>query len=126
MELPKPPSDWPGSTPEYYVYQSLIKLGYKEGLDFIYQSALAGGRLEYGGAVLDFVIPGLRLAINVQSVHYHYADPDAQRRDAMVRAMVSGQGLRLVYIDEEDILRNPLYYTQEALAGRDHSLMMEV
>ena len=121
-----PPASWPGSKPEYYVNQALIQLGFKPGLDFTYQSALAGGRLEYGGAVLDFVIPSLRLAINVQSVYYHYADPDSQRRDAMVRAIAAGQGLRLIYMDEEDVLRNPLYYTQEALAGRDHSLMQEV
>jgi len=120
------PSSWSGSKPEYYVYQTLIKLGYKPGLDFTYQSALAGGRLEYGGAVLDFVVPSLRLAINVQSVYYHYADTSAKRRDAMVRAMANGQGLRLVYIDEEDVLRNPLYYTKEALAGRDYSLMQEI
>ena len=123
---PAPPTDWPGSKPEFYVYQALIKLGYKEGLDFTYQSALAGGRLEYGGAILDFVVPSLRLGINVQSVYYHYADPEARRRDAMVRVMAAGQGLRLVYIDEDDILRDPLFYTKEALAFRDHSLMMVV
>lgn len=123
-ELADPPASWEGSKPEYYVYLALIQLGY--GGDFTYQSALAGGRLEYGGAILDFVIPALRLAINVQSTHWHYADPDARRRDAMVRAVAAGQGLRLVYIDEEDVLRDPFYYTAEALAGRDHSLMREV
>lgn len=118
----KVPSNWTGSKPEFVVYVALIRLGYKEGRDFTYQSAIAGGRMDYGGAILDFVIPGLAVAINVQSVHWHYADPTARRRDAMVMAMVVGMGLRLIYIDEVDALANPLYYVKEALAGRQHAM----
>ena len=63
----------------------------------------------------------LMTAINVQSIHWHYADPVARRRDALTKAMVEGMGLKLIYIDEEDALANAPYYTKEALKGIDHS-----
>lgn len=50
------PPDWEGSIPEYMVYRSLIERhGKQPGVDFSYQSALMGGRLDKGGVVLDFV-----------------------------------------------------------------------
>jgi hypothetical protein len=113
---------WKGSKPELAVYLALQQLGLMEGRDFNYQSSVMGGRLEYGGAVLDFVLPGYSLAINVQSVHYHYADPVARQRDAIQRASIEATGLRIIYIDEADALRNAVYYVQEALRGVDHSL----
>lgn len=119
-EITVPPT-WTGSKPEWAVYKALIQLGYEPDKDFTYQSAIAGGRMDYGGAVLDFVIPSLSLAINVQSVYFHYADPSARRRDALIKAMVEGMGLKLIYIDEEDALANALYYTKEAIRGIDHS-----
>jgi hypothetical protein len=118
-----PPPNWKGSKPEWAVYDALTKLGYLSGRDFTYQASIAGGRLEYGGAILDFVIFAINIAINVQSTYYHYADPYVHRRDEMVRAMVEGMGLKLIYIDEEDALANALFYVKEALAGIDHSKM---
>ena len=45
------PPDWEGSIPEYLVYQSLIeRQGKQPGIDFSYQSALMGGRLDKGPA----------------------------------------------------------------------------
>lgn len=119
-EIEVPPT-WQGSKPEWLIYNALTQLGYREGRDFTYQASIAGGRMVYGGAILDFVIPAFNIAINVQSIHWHYADPTARRRDALTQAMVEGMGLKLIYIDEEDVLRNALWYTREALAGRDHS-----
>jgi hypothetical protein len=118
-----PPATWSGSKPEWAVYEALTELGYVAGRDFSYQSPIAGGRLEYGGAVLDFVISVLGIAINVQSIYYHYADPYIHRRDEMVRTMVEGMGLKLIYIDEEAALANALFYVKEALMGIDHSRM---
>ena len=121
--VPKPPATWPGSIPEWHIYWALTRLGYKEGEDFTYQAPVFGGRMEYGGAVLDFVLPDFGIAINVQSLYYHYQGGKEKIADAMVRAAVESWGTRLIFIDEEDALRAPIYYTKEALAGRDHSRM---
>ena len=116
----KVPSDWLGSLPEYLVYKALQKLGLREGDDFTYQSAQMGGRLERGGAVLDFYFPQLNLAINVQSVWYHYRTSEQVMADAMRRAQLEGMGIRVIYIMEADALRNATYYCKEALRGIQH------
>jgi len=121
---PAPPAGWLGSTPEWAVYWALTKLGYKPDQDFTYQSAEMGGRLALGGVVLDFLIHSLNLAINVHSIYWHY-QPSAKQHDAMARAMMEGQGIQMIYIEEEDCLRDPLYYVKEALKGVDHSRIGE-
>jgi len=114
------PPTWPGSAPEYAVYLALLQLGYKDGEDFIYQSPQAGGRQEYGGAVLDFTIPDLNLAINVQSRYYHSGFAE-RTHDAYVRAMMASWGVTVIFIDEDMAMQNAKYYVMEAIAGRDHS-----
>ncbi len=114
-------STWKGSKPELAVYIALTQLGYREGRDFTYQSPIAGGRMEYGGAVLDFVIPAVNVAINVQSIYYHLGDPYAHKHDEMIRVLVEGMGLKLIYIDEEDALKNAGFFVKEAIRGIDHS-----
>jgi hypothetical protein len=120
----EPPATWPGSRAEWAIFQALLSLGKKPGVDFIYQSPFFGGRLQKGGVVVDFLFYNPpNLAINVQSVWYHYIGVVAQMRDQMQRARLEGVGLRVIYIDEEDALRNPRFYVREALAFRDHSRM---
>ncbi|XUX01202.1 MAG: hypothetical protein TUN42_04230 [Dehalogenimonas sp.] len=121
--LPPMPSNWVGSYPEWAVYWALQKLGYTPGQDFTYQSAHMGGRQQFGGAIVDFEFPILNMAINVQSTYYHYRLEENRLHDVEQRAIIEGMGIRMIYIDEEDALRDPIYYTQEALAGRDYSRM---
>lgn len=116
------PEDWAGSIPEYYAFWALLRLGY-DG-QFEYQEASLGGRLQRGGTVIDFYIPDLNLAIMVQSVRFHYANPEQNTADTLIRATLTSIGYRVVYIDEEDILQNPIYYILEALKGIDHSRFM--
>ena len=54
-QLREPPPDWPGSLPEYLVNEALIQLGKEPDLDFFYQSPFAGGRMQRGGLVIDFI-----------------------------------------------------------------------
>ena len=111
--------------PEWYCLWALRKLGRREEVDFSFQSSMLGGRLELGGAVVDFLFynpPGL--GINIQGIYWHYGfGGERKAHDMMVRRSLEAQGIHMVYIDEDAILRNPLHYTQEALAGRDHSRM---
>ena len=117
------PSNWEGSVPEYVAYQAFVRLGKQPGQDFTYQSPLMGGRLDKGGFVLDFLFTDPPdLAVNVQGVYYHYEfGVEAQARDVMARASLAGQNITLVFIDDEDLLKDPLYYCREALNYRDHS-----
>ena len=82
-----------------------------------------GGRSERGGIIADFFIPEYNLIINVASVYWHYARPGAIANDQMQRATLESQGIRVIYIDEEDALSNPIYYVKLALQGIDKSRM---
>ena len=117
------PSSWTGSIPEYVAYQTFIELGLQPGEDFTYQSPLLGGRMDKGGVVLDFLFTNPPdLAVNVQGVYYHYEfGVEAQARDVMARTSMAGQNLTLIFIDDDDLIRDPRYYCREALNYRDHS-----
>ena len=117
------PANWSGSGPEYIAYQTFISLGKEPGEDFVYQSPLAGGRLDKGGIVLDFVFYNPPdLAVNIQGVYYHYEfGVEVRARDLLARAMMAGDGVALIFIDDDDLIRDPEYYCREALNYQDHS-----
>lgn len=119
------PADWPGSLPEYVALVALRRLGKLAGEDFTYQSALAGGRMEKGGVVLDFMFfnpPDL--AINIQGDYYHYElGTEIRSRDIIAREQMASQGIFLIFVDESDLLKDPIFYMREALNYRDHSRM---
>jgi len=117
------PSNWEGSLPEYVAYQTFIELGLEPGQDFTYQSPLMGGRLDKGGFVIDFMFnEPPDLAVNVQGVYYHYEfGVEAKARDIMARASLAGQNITLVFIDDDDLMRDRMYYCREALRYQDHS-----
>ena len=117
------PSNWEGSVPEYVAYRTFIQLGLEPGHDFTYQSPLMGGRMDKGGFVIDFLFTNPPdLAVNVQGVYYHYEfGVETKARDVVARASLAGQNVTLIFIDDDDLLRDPTYYCREALAYRDHS-----
>ena len=117
------PPNWSGSIPEYVAYQTWIQLGKEPGEDFTYQSPLMGGRMEKGGIILDFVFTNPPdLAVNIQGTYYHYEmGGEVRARDTMARAMMAGQGVSLIFIDDDDLIRDPTFYCREALNYRDHS-----
>jgi len=117
------PANWEGSLPEYVAYQTFVELGLEPGQDFTYQSPLMGGRMDKGGFVIDFLFQEPPdLAVNVQGVYYHYEfGVETKAQDTMARASLAGQGITLVFIDDDDLLSDPRYYCREALNYRDHS-----
>ena len=123
QQAPQLPADWEGSIPEYVAYQALIRAGKQPEVDFTYQSPLLGGRMTKGGVVLDFEFSNPPdLAVNIQGVYYHYEfGTDQKARDLMGRAQVAGEGIFLIFIDEDDLMEDPDYYVREALNYRDHS-----
>jgi hypothetical protein len=82
-----------------------------------------GGRLDKGGIVLDFVFSNPPdLAVNIQGVYYHYEfGVEVKARDLMARAMMAGQGISLIFVDDDDLIRDAVYYCREALNYQDHS-----
>ena len=118
------PPGWPGSLPEFLVFNSLTTtFNLQQGVEFTYQSPLLGGRLEKGGVVLDFVFnEPPDLAINVQGEYYHYGmGSTISQNDVFIRAQMAGQGISLIFIDENDIYEDVDYYVRQALNYRDHS-----
>ena len=117
------PDSWAGSIPEYVAHQTFIELGLEPGKDFTYQSPLMGGRLDKGGVIIDFMFTEPPdLAVNVQGIYYHYEfGVEAKARDIMARAALAGQNITLIFIDDDDLMRDRMYYCREALRYQDHS-----
>jgi hypothetical protein len=117
------PEGWLGSGPEWLFYTSLSRLGYQPDIDFTYQSPLMGGRLDKGGAIIDFLfINPPDLAVNVQGVYYHYElGAETRARDILAREAMAGQGITLIFVDEDDLIQDPLGVTRDALNYIDKS-----
>ena len=118
------PVGWPGSLPEWLVFDNLVTRQRKvHEVDFVYQSAFSGGRLEKGGLVVDFMFyDPPDLAISVLGEYFHYRmGTDVSARDIIARAQLAGEGVTLIFIDEDDIMRDVDFYVRDALRYRDHS-----
>ena len=117
------PEWWAGSGPEYLCWQALLKLGLKPDIDFRYQSQLAGGRQDKGGRVIDFEIYNPPdIAINVQGVFYHYEKGAAVRQsDILTREYLATLGIRLIFVEEDDLIDDARAIVADALAGVDRS-----
>lgn len=121
-----PPPWWleryPGGTrPEWSVFWALLQLGYHPEEDFIVHAVLPGvGRSFY--SQVDFYFPELRIGIEVSGLYWHYTlGSERQERDLFRLLYFAERGIQVIFIDEDDALRDPIYYVKEALQGRDHS-----
>ena len=121
--IPDMPAAWEGSEPEWRCYASLIELGKIPEEAFIYQSSMMGGRMDKGGSVIAFLFRNPPdLGINVQGNYYHYGmGVETATRDILGRIQLASQGIILIFIDEDHLEDNPIYYVREALRYRDHS-----
>lgn len=115
--------DWAGSLPELLVFNELLRRGYQPNVDFWYQAPIWGGRHIRGGFVIDFWFmnpPGL--AVNVQGEYWHHEQgAPVLAVDSFLRSDLAAENITLIFIDEDDILRDVRYYVGEALQFRDHS-----
>ena len=119
------PEGFEGSLPEFIVFSTLLRLGLRPNVDFTFQSRFFGGRTIAGGLIVDFFFtnpPGL--AINVQGEFFHLEQgAPTISRDRMARAALAGDGITLIFIDEQDILRDPEFYVRAALNYQDLSTL---
>ena len=113
-----------GSLPERMVIRELRRRGLQQDIDFFFQGTLFGGRAVRGGYVPDIVFgptyPGL--AFNIQGVYWHYGQGfEVIARDRLQREQMAGQGITLIFLDEDDVLKDVRYYVGEGLEYKDHS-----
>ncbi len=112
-----------GSLPEWAIFWAHLTKKWRQDEEFRYQSAFMGGRVQLGGAVVDFVEYTAPIAINVQGTYYHLErGSQIIQKDLTLRSLLAVYGVQLILVDEPDALRNPLHFLNEALAGRDHSV----
>ena len=120
QRLPTVPQWWSlergGSDIEYYVWQAILRTGRVEGVDFMFQHRLFGGKVS-GGAVADFLIYAPRVGINIQSLYYHATTAAQRAHDRMSGENIERSGLRLAYITEEDAINRPDGAVRDAIAG---------
>ena len=121
--IPEVPADFKGSLPEYVVFNQLLRFGLRPNQDFQFQARFAGGKIEKGGLVIDFLFNNPpELAINVQGVYYHYEQGSVNiANDLLAREILAGEGISLIFLDEDDIMNNPTFYVREALNLKDYS-----
>ena len=117
------PEWWSGSGPENLCWKALLSLGLRSEIDFQYQNQMAGGRLDKGGRGIDFMIfnpPDI--AINVQGIFYHYEKGSAVRQsDILTREYLATMGIKLIFVDEDDVIDDAKAIVADALAGIDRS-----
>ena len=95
----------------------------KEWLDennIIYreQVNIFGGRTEKGGAIVDFIISDVMIAIRVQGEYWHIGTA-VEARDNLQKEMLTAQGYTVVDIQEEEIYRDVDYVMRKALQGEE-------
>lgn len=116
-----PPDWWVGTRPEWAVKWALEKLGYEEGMDWMYRFNLGGIGSSYFSQ-FDFVVFDFYTAIEVQGEFWHYAQGSEKiANDEMRRVLAATHGFTLIFVDEDDVLERPEFLVREALAGEDHS-----
>lgn len=122
---PFPPGWWRGSLPEWILFWAHTKIGLEHGVDFTYQAPFEGGRIQFGGLVLDFLENTVPIAINVNGKFWHYfRGIRGIMRDQQARYALAGYGYRLVFIDDDQLLRgDPVAILKEALLGIDRSVL---
>jgi very-short-patch-repair endonuclease len=89
----------------------------KRGIRYEFQTSLAGGHYELGGAVVDFIINGV-LAWRVMGEYWHEG-VEQRGKDMVQREILTSMGFIVVDLWGEDIKQNTDSTLTKALAGED-------
>lgn len=114
-----PPAGWNGSPAEWAIYWAHERANPArgpEGEEWRFQSPLFGN-FAIAGFVPDFSEYDVHVTIDVNEEDI---DIGIQRYRAAILQSFNPPFAHII-IDEEDALNNPVYYLNEALAGRTHS-----
>ena len=97
-----------GSVLEFIVWKWLVqKKKQVEGVDFLYQHPIFGGRTSFGGYLLDFFFPGRSEGWRVNGLRYHRTHPDDRARDKIAAQLLESQGIRVIDLWEDALLTYP-------------------
>jgi len=95
-----------GTLPERIVFKKLMQRNYLPGADFSFQSSMAGGRLELGGMVVDFVLTWRRIALRVQGpTHDEFL---RSAKDEEQAATLNSMGYTVLDLNDEIIYNDIL------------------
>lgn len=103
MEMPL---DWTGTRAEWEVYAALSALDE----DFEYASP-------HGGILLDFFLPKRSLALNIRTPFPAYGI-EKGLPEQLTTALGKSWGIDIIYLDEDDIMKDPNKVVKEALDTR--------
>ncbi len=107
-----------GSRPEYWIYRAITRTGrLMEAGDFSYQVTKFGGLGIRGSFDVDFIVKSPYVGIEVQSLYFHNLKSKDRAHDALRRATLEADGLRVEFISEEEAINRPDAAVREALAG---------
>ncbi len=105
---------------EFICWEFLVKRkGQREGVDFIYQWALAGGRTQAGGFVADFYFPSKHMVWNPAGLQFHYTATKDRWRDSLSRVVLANRGIKEIFLWETDLLERPNYVLEHAWRGEE-------
>lgn len=108
------------SIPEFIVYEWLVNVKkQQDGVDFTFQAPFLGGRTEFGGFVLDFFFPALRVGWRIQGERYHLLLTQDRARDAIARQILEGRGIQIIDLFETDLLTRSEFVLQLAWDGQE-------
>ena len=97
-----------GTLPERIIYKYLTdKMYLIDGIDFTFQTSIAGGRVILGGIVADFVFPLLRFVIQVQGPTHR--DFLRMRKDGEQADILEDYGYKVYGIDDSTIYNEPMF-----------------
>lgn len=101
---------------ERLVYTWLVE----RNIEFDFQSSLMGGRIEFGGAVVDFILVESGILLRVFGEYWHTGLVQ-EAKDREQRSMLEGLGYRVVDLHEEELTTNLDAVMEKAIMGDEMS-----
>ena len=97
---------WNGSLPEFLTFEYLtIRRQQIPNVDFVFQHPVFGGRTRFGGYILDFFLQRRLEGWRVNGERFHLEKPEDRARDAIMKAQLSSQGIRVIDLWEDDLMQ---------------------
>lgn len=98
-------AQWNGSLPEFLTFEYLtIRRDQVANVDFVFQHPVFGGRTRFGGYILDFFLQMRLEGWRVNGERFHLEKPEDRARDAIMKAQLSSQGIRIIDLWENDLM----------------------